>query len=164
MSKFVTLTFKEHITSFEIANNEFKKFIQRMNYKFKRNLKYLVVPEFTKKGRIHFHVIFFDLGYFKQKELEETWKNGFVFINQIDNVDNVGAYICKYLSKDSKALTGKKSYFKSKNLKEPEIIENEKMIEQLQQALSSKQIKFNTIYENDYIGKVKYTQYVTEKT
>jgi hypothetical protein len=44
-TKFLTLTFKENIQDIEYANNEFKKFIKRLNYNLyktkKANLKYI---------------------------------------------------------------------------------------------------------------------------
>ena len=58
-SKFVTLTFAEDITELKKANYIFKKFKQRLEYQLQIDLKYLCVPEFTKKGRVHYHIIFF---------------------------------------------------------------------------------------------------------
>jgi hypothetical protein len=62
--------------------------------------------------------------------LEKIWGNGFVWINDLlksnkgKPVDNVGAYMVKYMSKDfiDERLMGKKSYFTSKNLKRPNVI------------------------------------------
>ncbi|NLA96514.1 MAG: Rep protein, partial [Clostridiaceae bacterium] len=115
-SKFVTLTFKEDIKDLRQANYEFEKFIKRLKYKFNLNIKYLTVIEFQDKNRggvIHYHTIFFNLPYIPNMELSKIWKNGFIRINRIDNVDNVGAYVCKYMSKDNAdvRLQEKKCFF-----------------------------------------------------
>ena len=110
------------------ANNEFKKFIQRLKYHY-GYFKYLAVVEFQKSGAIHYHMLS-DFGYIEHSDLEKIWENGFVWINDLlksnngKPVDNVGAYIVKYMDKDilDARLMGKKAYFTSKNLKKPEII------------------------------------------
>ncbi len=127
-TKFITLTFKENIQDIKYSNNEFHKFIKRLNYKLyktkKANLKYLAVWETQKRGAIHYHIIFFDLPYIKNKELREIWKHGFVKINKIDvdSKENRGRYVSKYFSKDVNSKNYKeKSFFKSQNLKIPKI-------------------------------------------
>jgi len=110
------------------ANNEFKKFIQRLKYNY-GDFRYLVVVEFQKRGAIHYHMLS-DFGYIEQYDLEKIWGNGFVWINDLlkvnkgKPVDNVGAYIVKYMNKNiiDKRLMGKKAYFTSRNLIRPEII------------------------------------------
>jgi len=127
-SRFFTATFKDNITSMDYANSEFKKFIKRIKYKYD-DFKYIAVVEFQKRGTIHYHMLS-DFGYIEQKELEKIWGNGFVWIrdlltsNNSKPVDNVGAYIVKYMNKNSidKRLMGKKAYFTSRNLKRPEIV------------------------------------------
>jgi len=127
-SRFFTSTFAENIKDMNFANNEFKKFIQRLKYHY-GDFKYLAVVEFQKRGAIHYHMIT-DFGYIEQKELEKIWGNGFVWIkdlltvNKNKPVDNVGAYIVKYMNKNviDKRLMGKKAYFTSRNLVRPEIV------------------------------------------
>ena len=72
-AKFVTLTFSENITELAPANAEYEKFIKRLNYQMfgtkKSNIKYTAVPEFTKEGRVHYHVIFYNLPYIKSNYL-----------------------------------------------------------------------------------------------
>ena len=65
-----------------------------------------------------------DLPYIPKDKLAKIWGKGFIKINDIKNVNNVGAYIIGYMNKNiiDKRLMGKKAYFTSKNLKRPEII------------------------------------------
>lgn len=124
--KFVTLTFKENITDLKKANYLFMKFIQRMRYKIRKDFKYLAVIEFQKRGAIHYHMMC-DIGYIKKLELSDIWGNGFVQINRIKHVDDLGAYLVAYIgkkgkkeSKDFGLLKRNKAYLRSNNLKKPE--------------------------------------------
>ena len=158
-SKFVTLTFGEDIKDLKESNYIFKKFKQRLEYQLKINLKYLCVPEFTKKGRVHFHVIFFNLPFIKNTTLEMIWGQGFIKINKIDNCDNVGSYVAKYMTKENEQLIEQKSYFTSRNLDKPIELINEKEIEILADSLSQSDVVYENSFENDFVGQVNYTQY-----
>ena len=158
-SKFLTLTFADHVTDLKKANYEFKKFKQRFEYYLGVRIKYLCVPEFTKKGRIHYHVVLFNLPFVKNKTLQSIWSNGFIKINKIDNCDNVGAYVSKYMTKDNEQMIEEKSYFTSRNLEKPLEIVNEKEIEILADSLSPTDVVYLNSFVNDYLGLVNYTQY-----
>ena len=171
-SKFLTLTFGDMVTDVEEANYEFTKFIQRLNYLVfdtkKANLKYNAVIEFQKRGAIHYHVIIYNMPWTKQKIIEETWGNGWIFINKIDNIDNVGAYISSYLGQSSKGqgknidddrLQGKKSYFSSRGLFKPIEITDKKIVEQVATALLNEKITYSAEFENEHLGKISYKQY-----
>ena len=118
--KFLTLTFAENKTNIEECNLLFKNFIKRLKYKYNLLcLKYLAVIEFQERGAVHYHVLL-NIPYIPHKELQELWGNGFVFVNAISHVDNLGAYILKYMTKDNNdtRLMGKKVYLTSRNLKQ----------------------------------------------
>lgn len=173
-SKFVTLTFREHVTTFNQANYEWKKFRQRLEDYLEKYIRYAVVPEFTKIGRIHFHVVFFDLPYIQNKKLQDIWGQGFVKINAIDNVDNVGAYVCKYMTKgeeseekESKSiendrLKGKKCYFSSRRLYKPIEIKQKDRVDSLATALPACALTYESNFENEY-NSVSYKQYNMKK-
>jgi hypothetical protein len=166
-AKFLTLTFADHVTDPKTANYEFEKFIKRMNYVIfgskRANLRYLAVIEFTKRGRIHYHVVLFNIPYIKAKELENIWSNGFIKVNKINHVDNVGAYVCKYMTKDNDKLVSKKSYFASRNLFKPDEITDKKRVANLVNSLPSGLITFESSFNNDYLGNIRYTQYNIKK-
>lgn len=171
-SKFLTLTFKENVQDIKQANYEFTKFIQRLNYLVfgtkKANLKYTCVVEFQKRGAIHYHVILYNMPFTKQKIIEKTWGNGFIKINKIDDVDNVGAYVSEYLGQAEKGqghdveddrLKGKKSYFSSKGLFKPVEITDKKIVEQVSAALPLENLTYSATYENEHVGTITYKQY-----
>lgn len=125
---FVTLTFAENITDIKTANQHFKRFIQRLNYAVNQQtgflspvvLKYLVVPEFQKRGAVHYHIIFFSFPVQKDtnKFLSGVWGHGFTFNNTLKSVDHLKNYVTKYFVKNltDPRLRGKKHYFCSKNI------------------------------------------------
>ena len=164
--KFVTLTFKDNVTDLDEANYEFRQFIKRLNYRIYgkkcSNLKYTVVPEFQERGAVHYHVIFYNLPYTKADVIEEVWGNGFIKINKIDDVDNVGAYICKYLTKDNddERLRGRKCYFNSRGLKKPiEKYLDYDDLERIKKSLPGQAMTYKGNFENEYVGEIEYTQY-----
>lgn len=164
-AKFLTLTFGDNITDLDQAHYEFKKFIQRMNYLVfgtkSGNLRYTAVPQFQERGAVHYHVIIYNIPFTKVQEIERTWRHGYVWINKIDDVDNVGAYVCRYMVKelDDDRLRGRKCYFNSRGLFKPLVIEDEKKAEMIKQSLPSECMTVSTEYENEHIGKIAYKQY-----
>lgn len=167
-AKFLTLTFAENITDLHTANYEFKKFRQRLEYKIGCKLKYVVVVEFQKRGAIHYHAVFFNLPYIPSEDLAVIWRNGFIRVNAIDSVDNIGAYVTKYMTKEQydeekeDKLKGQKSYFSSRGLKKPEEIYEQKEIEQLEATLSKHKV-YESNFSNDYLGQITYSQFNTKR-
>lgn len=163
-SKFVTLTYAENFQDLTIAKNDFKNFVKRWNYQRKKdglqNLKYVYVVEFQERGAIHFHVIFFNLNFIHWKVIEKLWGNGFIKINNIKNCDNVGAYVVKYMQKNSNdgRLNNRDLYGRSKgNLDSPLEINNPKEVAKLLEIYKNK-IVFEKTYTSDYRGSMKYNQ------
>lgn len=162
-SKFITLTFRENITDLKVANYEWKKFKQRLETKIGYKLQYLVVIEFQKRGAIHYHCVMFNLPYVKNKDLAAIWGNGYVKINRIDNVDNVGAYVCKYMTKtDDDRLLGQKMYFASRGLEKPVEIKEKARVETLASALPASALVYSNTFENTH-NSVSYKQYNIKK-
>ena len=159
--KFVTLTFTENLQDIKIANRHFNKFIMRLKYQYS-DLKYISIIEFQKRGAIHYHFLC-NLPYIENQTLRDIWTFGHVKINKIKNVTNIGAYVCKYLSKDgnNKKMFRKKKYFCSKNLEQPDKIFDSKIIQELSDfyKLSFAQPTYKANFTNEYTGDVAYRQF-----
>lgn len=160
-SKFLTLTFADNIKDLDLANYEFKKFILRLNYHYKIKVKYSAVIEFQKRGAIHYHVVLYnltqkiDVGVF-----QDIWKQGFIKINSIKDVDNVGAYVCKYMTKtDDDRLLGRKMYFNSRGLNKPQEIKESDLVSALDGSLQNQTPKYENKFSNDY-NSINYKQYI----
>ena len=160
-SKFYTLTFKENVMDVSVANRHFNKFIMRMTYRFE-GLKYICVIEFQKRGAVHYHFLC-NLPFVESSEIEKVWGFGFIKIRRIKHVTNLGAYFCKYLQKDMKdeRLFNRKKYFCSKNLERPTEVYDNDVVEKLIKLyeLESLKTEWESEFENEYTGKVKYRQF-----
>lgn len=167
--KFLTLTFAENKTDIEECNLLFKNFIKRLKYAYQlKDLKYLAVIEFQERGAVHYHVLL-SLPYIPHNKLQALWGNGFVFINAISHVDNLGAYILKYMTKDNNdtRLMGKKAYLTSRNLKQEETIVNhdlkdfDKLESKIIQKYNLKGLKavYEANYDTEMLGTCIYKQY-----
>lgn len=163
--KFVTLTFSDEITDLHEAMYHFKKFHQRLEYRIGK-VRYVCVPEiqwkrFNKYGvKVwHFHAVFFGLGSILNKTLREIWGQGFVRINAIDKIDDLGSYVTKYIEKDFSVdeVKNHKRYFASKGLKKPTEFRG-KTIDDLP-AIPEEYKTFSMSYDNEKFGQVKFTQY-----
>lgn len=158
--KFISLTFGPNETDLDYCHYEFKKFIQRLKYRYP-DLEYIVVVEFQKRGAVHYHMLS-NLAYVRNSTLEKIWGHGFVWINRIDRVDNLGAYVTKYLRKDlnDERLKGRKCYFRSKGLKEPIIYTQKKEVDALAGSLLQ---DLKPVYQNEfnseYTGLTSYKQF-----
>lgn len=101
---FVTLTYRLQTNDPKVVYEDFKNFIKRLKYKYKdtTTIDYINVLEPHASGNFHMHVLmrFNDLEtiYIPNAELAEIWSNGFVQIQSLKNVDNIGAYVSAYLA------------------------------------------------------------------
>lgn len=170
-SKFITLTYKENITDINQTDKDFKRFIQRFNYKFKCKLKYLAVREFQRRGAVHYHMICdWNEELKSEKEIreyevllgEKTWGHGFVDIKNLGHVDNVGAYLIKYMTKNvaKEFFKGKKIYLCSKGLEQPKVYNsyNAQLIIDTY-GLDKKKKVFTNSYTSEYLGEIVYSEY-----
>ena len=167
-NKFLTLTFADNLTDIDKANYQFKKFIERLKYRYSSiELKYIAVIEFQKRGAVHYHLLN-NLPYIDVNELARVWGHGFIKLNKIDNVDNVGAYVTKYMQKDldDPRLLGRKCYMTSRNLNKPLKINNDSLVDELLVYLCENDLVLrthtNTTY-NEYFGQCTYTQIVLKE-
>lgn len=168
-TKFLTLTYAENMQDLKTSNNQFMKFIKRLNYKLygkgKSKLKYVVAIEFQNRGAIHYHLVLFNCPYIDVKVIGELWGNGFIKLNKIDEVDNIGSYVTKYMGKalDEDKLQGQKCYFASRGLMQPIEIDDNEKVEQLETTLHSENLVYSSTFENEYTGNINYQQYNTGK-
>lgn len=170
-SKFVTLTFNNSmdfdIKDVKACNMAYKLFCQRLKYRYPE-LRYVTVIEFQDKndrGAVHYHMIC-NLPYIKKSELSDIWGNGFVKINAIDKVDNVGAYVVKYMNKDIDdiRLQGLKAYNCSQGLQKPLEVKSwsymdTELIRYYEDLVKDKSPSYVGAYKSDKAGRIEYIQY-----
>lgn len=169
-SKFLTLTFADRsdfdICDVKACNAFFKKFVQRVRYRYP-GFKYVAVIEFQDsngRGAVHYHMVC-NLPFLRKAEIADLWQGGFVQVNCIDHVDNVGAYVVKYMLKDTEdpRLMGENAYLHSRGLAEPmELCTWRGDLDawrQLHLRLENESPSYSAKYESDSSGEIQYLQY-----
>lgn len=103
--RWCTLTYAENMTDTKRLHNDFRKFTMRMKTYCKSNkldtFEYIAMMEPQGRGAWHVHLLLLFPNvapFISNADLAQTWGHGFVKINALDNVDNVGAYLTAYLA------------------------------------------------------------------
>ena len=161
--KFYTLTFKENMQDRKKAIKEFNKFVYKLRRKLDKKIDYLATLELQKRGAIHFHVLFFNLKFMKNDEIEKMWGNGFVKLKSVKS-EEVAFYIVKYITKDiaTGREKGQRRYLHSRGLKKPIEIKTDNIIHDDFMNENVTVIAKNE-YENDFVGSMKYTRLYFKK-
>lgn len=104
-ARWITLTYAENMTDTKKLYEDFDKFKKRFNYYCQKNgyekPSYITVVEPQERGAWHHHLLFIwktKAPFIPNKLLRGIWGNGFVKIKQLNNVDNIGAYLTAYLA------------------------------------------------------------------
>jgi hypothetical protein len=160
---FITVTYKENFSDLPLANRSFSKFIQRFNYFLGHQsawLQYVAVPEFQKRGAVHYHMIFFNLPFIERGPdvLRKLWREGYqVKMKATPDVRQVGSYLAPYLMKQGvdERFFCKRRFFSSRGLFEPLRIVEPEVINQL---LISMPVAIETKYFSNSFA--DYTSYL----
>jgi len=168
---FITLTFEDNITNISEANKIFHTWVCNVR-KLKKDMMYVAVPEFQKRGAVHYHILS-NLGIkdtniiLPQKEKKgnakacnqlfdvKYWNKGFArvdFIKGDEDIDN--------------RLFGKHRYMYSQNLNKPKTsyinMANERDRDFMATLLNNYEIDFEQQYEDIYT-KTNITYYELKK-
>lgn len=160
---FITLTFSENITNIEDTNTKLHSFFVQIRRVFK-DFKYLCIPEFQKRGAVHYHLLTnIDVNnkqlIFKQEDKKKFlhikfWLHGFTKVDIVKgDIKKIVGYISKYMTKEiDDKLFGKRRYLYSQNLCKPETIYFD--INDLKDNIyfNSLLLEKEKIYENTYIN------------
>jgi len=158
----------------------FEKFIKRLRYNYKDlKLDYIYVPEPHEKGDWHIHLLLkADKPlYIENSKLNEIWTHGFIKVNRLKDIDNIGAYVSAYLinikdgEKTKKGARlylyppGHQLYRYSKGIKKPvsEYISYDKAKEKIS---SDKLTYSNTLQittDNDFQNTIHYEYYNSKR-
>lgn len=171
---FITLTFEDNIKDIDIANKKLHSYLTQVK-KNKTDFKYLCIPEFQKRGAVHYHLLtnlevdtllipkrikkrLYNKETKSYKELEyydlKYWSKGFSSAEPITNdPKKIIGYISKYMTKDiDNRLFNKKRYFYSINLNKPVVnyidFTSQKDLEFYYKKIQDKEVT----YQNEYIN------------
>ena len=108
---FLTLTFTEMVTH-ERAKIVFKRFVMRLRRAFAQTSAVWRLEYQPKRGAIHYHLLLFNLPFWKQAEVQKCWEScteehrSIVDIRLVHGARSVMAYVSKYIAKvDDEAPT-----------------------------------------------------------
>lgn len=165
---FITLTFADNITDVEQANKQFniwRTYIKQL----KSDFKCVGVPEFQKRGAIHYHLLtnidYNDFTLLSQEERRiynkksgwqigrdvKGWNYGHNMAKDMKDINVVG-YLSKYMTKDvDNRLWGKRRYFYTRNLKKPITYDIDlSNLEDFKMFVELLESNFNEEYSNSY--------------
>ena len=164
---FVTLTFNDKeftngVYSHEEALKLLRKFIDNQHH-LNPFMSYLMVAEFHKSGRLHFHGLFANVPnwnlisarYPKSNRLIkkngkqiynlDNYKLGFTTISEVESQEKVSNYISKYISKELMKLKFKKAFWYSRDLEKPKL-DYEYNEDKLENVYSNENVKYNKTF------------------
>lgn len=180
-SKFISLTFRNETETkmdegyeyeelkyqnLSKCNPEFKKFIQRLKYRY-TGLKYVAVIELQKlneRNVFHYHMIC-NLPYVEQKELLKIWGQGTVNIMDVFYMDGLVRYMTKDMNDSkSRTLKGEKGYLFSRGLQRDIIVrswkpEENELYAKTKELLKGKEAILDHKSTNKYAGTIEYHKY-----
>lgn len=129
--RMLTLTYRENITDLSQAWADLKKFSRLMKAEFGVDWQYICVPEFQKRGAVHFHMAI--SGFFNVNTVRKFWRQvvgeGNIDITSprkaIDknswNPRRIANYLAKYLTKLDSVEFNKRRY-SSTNIPPPPFV------------------------------------------
>lgn len=158
---FITLTYSENMQDIKKAKKDLEYFIKNIK-KIKSDFKYIAIPEFQKRGAIHFHLLSnLDLQdnniIIKQKSNKKYydvkyWNKGFTSFELLKgDIKKIIGYISKYMTKEcDNRLFSIRRFTSSQNLVKPQEeyinVLNQTELDYFKNLLESKEC----IYENNY--------------
>jgi len=161
---FATFTFASTV-GFAEGTKAFTTFVKSLRRDYNLSFEYVAVPEFQKRGSIHFHVLFFGL----QKEiienervdrfLQNIWAYGYVDCLVTDRSPKIAHYMGKYLSKtmSDERTSGKKTYFSSRGLVRPVLYKTAEVVDFVTEGLDvDNVVDANAEYDTMYLGRCTY--------
>lgn len=98
---FITLTYRELMTDCKRLKNDMEKFMKKAKRQL-GEIKYLYVVEPQERGAWHAHLLVKQMRahstYWPADDIASAWGHGFIKVQKIQSVENVGAYLSAYLS------------------------------------------------------------------
>ena len=130
--RMLTLTFRENLTDLKHAWTIFKSFNSRMKRRYGDRWRYVVVPEFQKRGAVHFHLAID--GYYSAKVVRAIWLKctgsleGNIDITSPKNTINkkswnpkrIANYLSKYITKNDSVEFNARRFARGGDIPQPE--------------------------------------------
>lgn len=164
----ITLTYRENMDDLTIGYHDFRAFVQALRYKYGKSFKYICVPEFQKRGAVHFHALFWRLPVEvftderRTRTIAAMWDKGWVDMKVTDGNEKISGYLAKYMAKafTDPRLKNQKAYTASKNIDRPRVVSGNYFFWPLidEYTLNSSPL-IDKEFSTKWLGKCRYRHY-----
>lgn len=164
-SSFVTLTFAEKVTDYEMAVVSFKQFCKRLRRKFE-GVRYIATVEIQRRGAIHFHVLL-NVPCIEEnaEEMKACWTAGIVEVQEVFSVKGCVLYLCKDFETQDREhiLFGKRCYFVSQGMEQCQQVNswnsNTQAKAAIRKLIQGQTPARNKSVQTEHAGQVDYKEY-----
>jgi len=159
----------------DIGYRYFTRFIQRLREKTGWDVAYIGVPEFQKRGAIHFHVIVWGISRYdvnrerRTRNIQRTWGHGYVDCVSANRSIKLAGYLSKYMSKamHDERLRGRRAYCTSRSVLRPVRISLTSALDTVDFIMNETNFVDNNLvhqreFETKWLGKGRYKRYVAK--
>lgn len=121
----LTLTYRENQSDLKLAWKHFNKFNRLMKWRYKEKWQYVAIPEFQKRGAVHFHLAV--KGRYHYNTVRKLWKQAIEGEGNVDfqrptrkngsatkSPKKIASYLSKYLTKQETVEFNKRRYSSSR--------------------------------------------------
>jgi len=168
----VTLTYRENVKDIDVSNKAFSNFTKRLRTKYGQDIYWISVPEFQKRGAVHYHMLLFGLPNEthiterKSRYIASCWTHGFVDVRPTDGSKKLATYLSKYMSKalQDRRLIGKRGYSASYNVLRPVFLNTPFQVDYARTdweigGVDNPSTK-ERIYDTKWLGRCHYKRYL----
>lgn len=180
----ITLTYAA-IVDIKTATRHFNQFTGILRRALGADFRYIGVPEFQKRGAVHFHVLYWglprgvvdyekphwereeDIGQMDKIErgtrfIQNCWAYGYVDCIPTDNSEKLAGYLAKYMSKamHDERLLGKRAYYYSRNIYRPDSSTFGPFVNHMSEQLDRHaKLVVEKEFDSTWLGKASYKRY-----
>jgi len=160
----LTLTMRSILPISE-ANRLFTDFFRTLKRTHNLDLCYIGVPEFQKRGAVHYHVLVWGLdddilyGERNSRFLGNTWARGFLDCLPTDGSPKLAGYLAKYMQKamHDDRLAGKRAFLASRNVMRPLLFKSAVPVVFSREILGVDiELLTERSFETDWLGRCDY--------
>lgn len=169
----ITCTYAENQSDLRIAYEDWQSFTRTLRNRYGKSFKYIAVPEFQKRGAIHFHALVWGLPTDLYQTERRTrlvasfWRRGFIDMKQTDGKEEIAGYLSKYMSKSQNdmRLSGSQAYRASRNITRPEVDKDTLLLYvEYKYELVDKVPLIDKTFMTQWLGKGRFRLFKVNKT
>lgn len=169
----VTLTSADRALGLTRGYLFIREFKRQYENKMGKTFTYIAVPEWQKKGRLHFHLIIWGIPELvaqserATRNLQRLYARGYLDVRVArDSSPKIASYLAKYMSKaySDKRLGGRRCYTTSREIDKPTTFGSNTLSSYLTDIIPvDNSLENMKIYDTVWLGKCQLTKYKIKK-